>query len=111
MSVYRPALRPSARTWFVLFLTSEDDPAFQDHCAVMPSTWVAEHLERRGDHTSVWVTPGLTGRMAQCRVPRAELGSGPAELLGGVAPSRLQGRHGVCGGSREPARAGVRQGR
>ncbi len=80
MNVYRPALRPSPRTWFVLFLTTADGPDFYDHCAVMPSTWVAEHLEGRGDRSKLWVMPGLSGHLAQWRGPLTGLGERLAEL-------------------------------
>jgi hypothetical protein len=74
MRVYRPAMRPSARTWFILFLEGGAAPTFQTQCAVIPSAWMAGHLEGHGDHGALWVTPGLTGRLARWCVPPQNLG-------------------------------------
>jgi hypothetical protein len=80
VSVYRPALRPSPLTWFVIFLEDEGETAFLPHRAVVPSQVVAEYLSGRGIGGKLTITRGLTGRLAQWRVPLTELGVRLAEL-------------------------------
>ncbi len=80
VSVYRPALRPSRHTWFVIFLEEDGETMFMDHCAVMPSTLVAEYLAGNVMHGKLAVTRGLTGRLQRWRVPVAQLGARLAEL-------------------------------
>jgi hypothetical protein len=80
LTVYRPALRPSPLTWFVIFLEEEGQMQFMPHCAVVPSEVVARHLSSRGEHGDLDITRGLTGRMAEWRVPLADLGTRLGEL-------------------------------
>ena len=84
LNVYRPALRPSAKTWFVLFV-AEQGGRFGDHCAVMPSRFVAEHLVGHGINGYFSVSRGLPGRLAPWRVPMEGLGSRLAELAAALA--------------------------
>lgn len=79
-SVYRPALRPSPTTWFVIFLEDEGETAFAEHCVVMPSAVVAEYLAGHTTRGKLTVTRGVTGRLAPWRVPLAGLGARLAEL-------------------------------
>jgi hypothetical protein len=79
-SVYRPALRPSSHTWFVVFLEDEDETAFLPHCVVIPSAIVEELLAGHAVDGKLWVTRGVTGRLAPWRVPLATLGGRLAEL-------------------------------
>jgi hypothetical protein len=83
VSVYRPALRPSPHTWFVVFLEDAVSDTFLPECAVIPSAVVAELLAG-ADATNgkLWVTRGVTGRLAPWRVSRATLGLRLAELAG-----------------------------
>jgi hypothetical protein len=80
VSVYRPALRPSPRTWFVIFSATEDEVAFTDHCLVLPSTVVAEHLAGHEVEGQLYVTRRGDGRLAPWRVPLAGLGRRLAQL-------------------------------
>jgi hypothetical protein len=80
VNVYRPALRPSPVTWFVIFLEDEGETSFLPHCAVVPSEVVAADLVGRGVHGTMSITRGLTGRMAEWRVPLADLGVRLGEL-------------------------------
>ena len=80
LNVYRPALRPSPLTWFTLFLAHEAQPDFLDYCAVMPSSFVAEHLAGRGVYGKLCVPRGLSGRLAPGRVPLSKLGERLAEV-------------------------------
>jgi hypothetical protein len=90
VSVYRPALRPSPLTWFVIFLEDEGQAAFllEDegqaaflpHCAVVPSEVVAGYLAGGGVDGKLAITHGLTGRMAEWRVAVADLGARLGEL-------------------------------
>lgn len=80
LNVYRPALRPSPRTWFVLFASSEGASSFMDQCLVMPSTFVALHLSGDERHGVLDVPQGFRGRLAQWRVPTADLGVRLAEV-------------------------------
>jgi hypothetical protein len=80
VSVCRPALRPSPRTWFVVFLADRDERAFLPDCAVIPSTVVAEDLGGHGVEGQLAVTRGLTGRLGPWRVPLADLGARLAEV-------------------------------
>jgi hypothetical protein len=82
VSVYRPALRPSAHTWFVVLLHDDAKPGFLPHCVVIPSTVVAEHLTGHSADGQVAVTRGVTGLLAPWRTPLATLGSRLAELPG-----------------------------
>jgi hypothetical protein len=81
VSVYRPALRPSPRTWFVVFLEDTAADTFLPDCAVIPSIVVGELLAG-GDRSNgkLWVTRGVTGRLAPWRVPVTSLGRHLAEL-------------------------------
>lgn len=80
LTVYRPALRPSPLTWFVIFLEEEGQTQFMPHCAVVPSEVVARRLSSSGEHGDLDITRGLTGRMAEWRVPLADLGARLGEL-------------------------------
>ncbi len=82
VSVYRPSLRPSAQTWFVVFLEDDRKPGFLSHCVVIPSTVVAEHLTGHSAKGKLVVTRDVTGRLAPWRTPLAALGSRLAELAG-----------------------------
>ncbi|HWF57707.1 MAG TPA: hypothetical protein VG520_05095, partial [Candidatus Dormibacteraeota bacterium] len=81
VSVYRPALRPSPRTWFVVFLEDTAADTFLPDCAVIASIVVGELLAG-GDRSNgkLWVTRGVTGRLAPWRVPVTSLGRHLAEL-------------------------------
>jgi hypothetical protein len=80
VSVYRPALRPSPLTWFVILLEDEGQTAFLPHCAVVPSEVVAGYLAGGGVDGKLAITHGLTGRMAEWRVAVADLGPRLGEL-------------------------------
>jgi hypothetical protein len=80
VSVYRPALRPSPRTWFVIFLADRGETAFLPDCAVIPSAVVAEDLGGHRIDGGLAVTRRLTGRLAPWRVPLADLGDRLAEV-------------------------------
>jgi hypothetical protein len=80
VSVYRPALRPSAVTWFVILLEDEGETAFLPHCAVVPSKVVARYLAGNEAHGKLAITRLLTGRLARWRFPLTELGARLAEL-------------------------------
>jgi hypothetical protein len=80
VSVYRPALRPSPLTWFVILLEDEGQTAFLPDCAVVPSEAVAGYLAGGGVDGKLAITHGLTGRMAEWRVPVAALGARLGEL-------------------------------
>ncbi|MBJ7596303.1 MAG: hypothetical protein JF886_15855 [Candidatus Dormibacteraeota bacterium] len=84
VSVYRPALRPSPHTWFVIFLKPQKSTAFVGHCAVVPSQVVAEALASNEAHGKLAVTRELTGRMAPWRVELADLGARLVQLTVGV---------------------------
>jgi hypothetical protein len=85
LNVYRPALRPSVRTWFVIFMAEGNANALDDHCAVVPSHFVADRLSGHGPHGRLSVSRGFTGRLDQWRVPLVALGSRLAELAASVA--------------------------
>lgn len=74
VSVYRPALRPSPKTWFVVLLADQDETSFLPHCAVIPSAVVGDDLAGHGLSGKLWVTRGVSGRLAPWRVPLASLG-------------------------------------
>lgn len=82
VNVYRPPLRVSAQTWFVIFLEASGETSFLEHCVVMPSAKVAEYT--RGESAlgrgTLPVTRGVTGRLAPWRVPREDLGARLVEL-------------------------------
>ena len=80
VSVYRPALRPSPLTWFVIFLEDEGETSFLPHCAVVPSEVVAGDLVGGDVHGKLSITRGLTGRMEEWRIPLADLGARLDEL-------------------------------
>ena len=80
VSVYRPALRPSPATWFVIFLKEAATTTFLPHCAVVPSETVARYLAGHGVEGKLIVTRGLTGRMERWRVPLADLGGRLGQL-------------------------------
>jgi hypothetical protein len=80
ISVYRPALRPSPVTWFVILLEEEGETAFLPHCAVVPSEMVARYLAGNEPGGKLAVTRLLTGRLARWRVPLTELGARLAQL-------------------------------
>ncbi len=80
VSVYRPALRPSPVTWFVIFLEDEGETSFLPRCAVVPSEAVAADLVGGDVHGKLSITHGLTGRMAEWRVPLVDLGARLGEL-------------------------------
>lgn len=80
VSVYRPALRPSPHTWFVIFLGDPGQSAFLPQCIVMPSETVAEYLAGHGPRGRLWVTRDVTGRLERWRVRLATLGQRLAEL-------------------------------
>jgi hypothetical protein len=80
VSVYRPALRPSPHTWFVVFLADQGTTDFMPHCAVIPSLEIPEYLGGHGAHGGLAVPRGLAGRLARWRVPLATLGQRLAEL-------------------------------
>ena len=81
VSVYRPALRPSPRTWFVILLADQGATAFLPDCLVIPSTVVAQELAgQTGDEGRLWVTRAVTGRLAPWRVELARLGERLATL-------------------------------
>ena len=80
--VYRPALRPSAQTWFVVFLEDDGQPAFLPRCVVIPSTVVAELLSGHSPDGKLVVTRDVTGRLAPWGVPLTALGRRLAELPG-----------------------------
>jgi hypothetical protein len=80
VSVYRPALRSSPLTWFVIFLEDEGQTAFLPHCAVVPSEVVSGYLAGGGVDGKLAITHGLTGRMAEWRVAVADLGARLGEL-------------------------------
>lgn len=84
VSVYRPALRPSPHTWFVVLLEGEGEDEFLPDCVVLPSTVVAGYLAGAGVHGRLWVTRQVTGRLAPWRVARSELGA----RLASLAPAR-----------------------
>jgi hypothetical protein len=78
VSVYRPALRPSATTWFVVLLADAGSSDFLPECAVIPSDVVLGVLRDssrgHGNEGRFEVTRGVTGRLAEWRVPLASLG-------------------------------------
>jgi hypothetical protein len=80
VSVYRPALRPSALTWFVILLEDEGQTAFLPHCAVVPSEVAAAYLAGGGVDGKLAITHGLTGRMAEWRVSLEQLGARLGQL-------------------------------
>jgi hypothetical protein len=80
VSVYRPALRPSAVTWFVILLEDEGETDFLPHCAVVPSEMVARYLAGNEPHGKLAITRLLTGRLARWRVPLTELGARLTQL-------------------------------
>ena len=81
LSVYRPALRPSPRTWFVILLAEQGADSFLPHCVVIPSTLVARELAgQTGDEGRLWVTREVTGRLTPWRVELARLGERLATL-------------------------------
>lgn len=82
VSVYRPALRPSAQTWFVVFLEDDGQRTFLPHGVVIPSTVVAQFLSGDSPEGKLVVTREVTGRLAPWRVPPTALGSRLAELPG-----------------------------
>lgn len=84
VSVYRPALRPSERTWFVIFLAEQDGTGFLPDCAVIPSTVVAEDLGGNDVDGGLPVTRRMTGRRAPWRVPLADLGARLADVTRAV---------------------------
>jgi hypothetical protein len=80
VSVYRPALRPSPTTWFVILLEDASQGAFLPNCVVLPSATVAADLAGDGIHGKLSVTRDVTGRLAPWRVPLATLGQRLASL-------------------------------
>lgn len=80
VSVYRPALRPSPHTWFVVFLEDAVNGTFLPQCVVIPSAVVGEFLAGHGPEGRLWVTRDVTGRLAPWRLPVATLGRRLAEL-------------------------------
>jgi hypothetical protein len=84
VSVYRPALRPSERTWFVIVLAEQDGTGFLPDCAVIPSTVVAEDLGGHDVDGGLPVTRRMTGRLAPWRVPLADLGARLADVTRAV---------------------------
>ncbi|MHB8719720.1 MAG: hypothetical protein ACYDAC_12655 [Candidatus Dormibacteria bacterium] len=80
VNVHRASLRPSATTWFVVFLADDWSLEFLPDCAVIPSTVVAHHLAGEGRSGALNVNRGVTGRFARWRVPVAELGGRLGEL-------------------------------
>jgi hypothetical protein len=80
VSVYMPALRPSRFTWFVILLEDEGEPEFLPYCGVVPSEVVARYVAGNDLHGQLPITRGLTGRMAEWRVPLAGLGTRLGEL-------------------------------
>lgn len=84
VSVYRPALRPSTTTWFVVFLADTGARNFLPECAVIPADVVAELLRdsgrSRGKDARFEVTRGISGRLVEWRVPLTSLGERLASL-------------------------------
>ena len=80
VNVFRPALRPSSSTWFVVFSAHDEGSAFDEVCAVVPSQFVAEHLAGQGPEGKLSVSRGFAGRLAPWRVPVAGLGDRLAEV-------------------------------
>jgi hypothetical protein len=85
INVYRPALRPSVNTWFVIFLADAGGVALDEQCAVVPSWFVADHLVGHGVAGKFNVGRTLGGRLAQWRVPLNALGTRLAELAASLA--------------------------
>ena len=80
VNVFRPALRPSPTTWFVVFSAHDEGSAFDEVCAVVPSQVVADHLAGQGPEGKLSVSRGFGGRLAPWRVPVAGLGDRLAEV-------------------------------
>ncbi len=75
LNVYRPALRPSSQTWFVILLEKQGGaPGFLPDCAVVPSHALTQMLRSKGIHGKLHVYRRMTGRLAPWKVPLAELG-------------------------------------
>lgn len=85
VQVYRPALRPSPKTWFVVFLEDEGEAHFHENCAVVPSLFVAEHLAGSGKTATFGINRDVRGRLAPWRVPLDDLGARLAELASSLA--------------------------
>lgn len=85
VNVYRPALRPSPTTWFVVFASAGGAARFEDVCAVVPSQVVAEHLVGHGPYGVLSMTRRFGGFMAPWRVPVAQLGERLAEVAASLA--------------------------
>lgn len=85
LNVYRPALRQSKQTWFVIFIAGDSDSPFVDHCAVVPSEFVAEHLTGHGSYGVMPVRRELTGELAPWRIPLDRLGARLAEVAASLA--------------------------
>jgi hypothetical protein len=79
-SVYRPALRPSPHTWFVIFLAEAGSSQFLPNCAVIPSTEIARCLTGHGVDGQIAITRHLTGQLQRWRVPVATIGQRLAEV-------------------------------
>jgi hypothetical protein len=79
-SVYRPALRPSPHTWFVIFLADDSATEFLPDCAVIPSLEIPAYLGGNETDGGIAITRHLTGRLERWRVPVAGLGARLAEL-------------------------------
>ena len=84
VSVYRPALRPSPHTWFVILLADRGEAAFLPDCLVMPSQVVAAFLDGNAIDGQLPVTRHLSGRLAPWRVPLAGLGARLADVTRGL---------------------------
>ncbi len=78
--VYRPALRPSPHTWFVIFLADEGATDFLPDCAVIPSLEIPGYLGGHEVDGGISVTRHLTGQLSRWRVPLAGLGARLADL-------------------------------
>ena len=84
INIYRPALLPSAKTWFVVFVEHERGAGFHDTCLVIPSLKVVELMGGESRHGELPVTRNLTGRLAPWRVRLAELGTRLADVAAGT---------------------------